>query len=331
MSFVLSVAGVAIFRKLAAGNSRLLDIPNERSSHSSPITRGAGIAIVLSVLGLYAAIFGRESNLSYVFAASIIAIVSFLDDLFSVPLLIRLAVHFIAAGLFVYFSGSYLEISIPGSDVSAHFRSMSPWLTIVLIVWIVNAFNFMDGIDGIAGVQGIVASVGWMILGIVAGVASYSTLGAILLGACAGFLIFNWPPAKVFMGDVGSTFLGFTFAVIPLIGTHGQSKQSAEALGAAIVFLWLFLFDTIFTRFRQVVRMRRFWRPHREHLYHRIVTGGASHGAVSGYFGLTGIAAACAFGFAGTVGAVPLLIILTISSGGLLVWAREKKIDVSLD
>lgn len=103
-----------------------------------------------------------------------------------------------------------------------------------------------------------------------------------------------------------------------------QSEPSPEALTAAIIFLWLFLFDTIFTRFRQVVRIRPFWRPHREHLYQQIVAGGASHRAVSGYFGLTGTAAACAFGFAGTLGAVPLIVVMAISSVGLLVWAREK-------
>ena len=330
-SFVLNVAGVSIFRRLTAGNSRLLDIPNERSSHSTPVTRGAGIAIVLTVLGLYSAIAGRDTDLSYVFAAGMIAVVSFLDDLFSVPLLIRLAVHFIAAGIFVYFSGSYLEISMPNSNLAAHFGSIAPWLTVLFVVWTINAFNFMDGIDGIAGAQGIGAGAGWMVFGMVTGVTSYSMFGAILFGSCAGFLVFNWQPARVFMGDVGSTFLGFTFAVFPLITAPGRSEPPPEALAATLVFLWLFLFDTIFTRLRLLARFIPFWRPHREHLYQRIVSRGASHRAAASYFGIVAIAAACAFSFAGTTGMVPLILILSISSVGLLVWAREKKIDVSSD
>lgn len=326
LTFFLSLACVWIFRKLSAGNSRLLDIPNERSSHTAPVTRGAGVAIVLPVLLTYIVVFGSEANPAYVLAALAIAIVSFLDDLFTVPLLIRLAVHFIAAGLFVHFSGSYAEISViwPGSTIQ--FGTSAPWITIFFIVWTINAFNFMDGIDGIAGAQGIGAALGWMLVGFSVGIQAYSTLGGILLGACAGFLVFNWQPAKVFMGDVGSTFLGFTFAVFPLIDSTKASEIGRTPLTITIIFLWLFLFDTAFTRFWQIVKLMPFWKPHREHLYQRIVHGGESHQNVAIFFGLIAIASAVAIAIERTVGWLPLTLLLIFSPIGLMVWAWKKRL-----
>lgn len=161
LSFLLTFCGVWLFRKLSAGSSRLLDVPNERSSHSIPVIRGAGIAIIVAVLGTYIAASGREVNVSYIVAASMIAAVSFLDDIFSVPFWIRLAVHFLSAGAFVYSSGQYNVMSTlsPGSP---ELGSFAPWITVMFIVWTINAFNFMDGIDGIAGVQGVGAAFGWM-------------------------------------------------------------------------------------------------------------------------------------------------------------------------
>lgn len=323
ISFFLSLACVWLFRKASAGSPRLLDIPNERSSHSVPVTRGAGIAIVFTVLVTYLVVFGSSANLGYVLAGLLIAAVSFLDDLFSVPLLIRLAVHFAAAAVFVYFSGYYHDIWL-GSTLG--FGSLAPWITIIFIVWTINAFNFMDGIDGIAGAQAVGAALGWMIFGLSSGMASYSSLGAILLGASAGFLVFNWQPAKVFMGDVGSTFLGFSFAAFPLINTSESPKLSVSGLTIAIIFLWLFLFDTVFTRFWQVVRLTPFWRPHRDHLYQRLTLGGASHRTVAGFFGIVAIASAIAFNVSQTTGWLPPALILVGSPLALIIWARKKRL-----
>jgi len=320
LSFLLSLACVWVFRKASAGHPRLLDIPNERSSHSVPVTRGAGLAIVLTVLGSYIGWFGNSTNLAYVVAAVTIAIVSFLDDLFSVPLILRLIVHFAAAGILLYFSGSYGEI------FGVHFGPLAPWVTVVFIVWTINAFNFMDGIDGIAGSQAIGASLGWMILGVSAGIPAYSNLGAILLGASAGFLVFNWQPAKIFMGDVGSTFLGFTFAAFPLINSSDSQTANVSGLTTAIIFLWLFLFDTVFTRFWQIVRLTPFWRPHRDHLYQRLTLGGESHQKVALFFGMVAIGSAILFNTVGMIGWLPLALLLLASAVGLTAWARKKRL-----
>ena len=196
----------------------------------------------------------------------------------------------------------------------------------IFIVWVTNAFNFMDGIDGIAGIQGVGAALGWLFLGMAIGSSSIALFAAILLGSCGGFLLFNWPPAKVFMGDVGSTFLGFTFASFPLIGDSDRSPIGYYGLAAAMVFLWLFLFDTIFTRTRQVVKLKRFWLPHRDHLYQRIVIGGSSHRAVSLLFGSFGVAAAFAACFALNNSVIPLIAILVLGPISLLLWAWNKKL-----
>ena len=324
LSLVLSLSGVWMFRKLSDGNARLLDIPNERSSHSTPVTRGAGIAILVVVLGAYIAAFGREVSVSYIVTAIAIGTISFLDDLFSVPFWIRLGVHFLATGAFVYSSGYYNEVSILWFG-SSPFGSLAPWISILFIVWTINAFNFMDGIDGIAGAQGVGAAFGWMLLGITAAEKSYAVLGAIVLGSCAGFLFFNWQPAKVFMGDVGSTFLGFTLAVFPLVASPNALSNVGPDLSLAIILLWMFLFDTIFTRVRLVLRRRAFWEAHREHLYQRVVKSGQPHAAVSLFFGFFAVASAVALAYSPRIGMFPLSLLLITGPVVLLLWPRGRK------
>ncbi len=324
LSFVLTISGVWIFRRLSAGNARLLDIPNERSSHTAPVTRGAGIAIVVAVLGTYFAAFGTEVNVSYILAALMIAAISFLDDLFRVPFWVRLAVHFFAAGAFVYSSGYYTDLSTHWFG-SLAFGPVAPWITILFVVWTINAFNFMDGIDGIAGMQGAAAAFGWILLGITVGVSAHADLGAIVLGGCAGFLFFNWPPARVFMGDVGSTFLGFTFAVFPLVASPSAVSAVGADLTLAIILLWLFLFDTIFIRMQLVIRRRDFWEAHREHLYQRIVGSGWPHLTVSLFFGVYAVTSALALAFAPKIGMFPLAALMVAGPVFLIFWPRMRK------
>jgi UDP-N-acetylmuramyl pentapeptide phosphotransferase/UDP-N-acetylglucosamine-1-phosphate transferase len=325
LSFALTAFGVWIFRKLSAGNSRLLDIPNERSSHSVPITRGAGIAIVLSILGGYVAVSGSETNVSYVLAAATIAIVSFIDDLFSVPLPIRLAIHFLAAATLVFASGSYTELSFPFSDYKLYLGPLATSITILFIVWTTNAFNFMDGIDGIAGAQGSGAAIGWILLGITGAVSAYVDLGAIVLGACVAFLLFNWQPARVFMGDVGSTFLGFTLAVFPLIEVQKSASVVGTDLAIPIILLWLFLFDTIVIRFQLAFRSGVFWKAHRDHLYQRVVRSGWPHWSVALFFGIYSILSAFTLAYASHIGLIPLAITLILGPIVLVLASRMSK------
>jgi UDP-N-acetylmuramyl pentapeptide phosphotransferase/UDP-N-acetylglucosamine-1-phosphate transferase len=148
------------------------------------------------------------------------------------------------------------------------------------LVWIVglcNAYNFMDGIDGIAAAQAIVAGAGWAWLGWRGGDAMTALAGALIAGASLGFLFFNWPPAKVFMGDAGAAFLGFTFAALTVLAL----TQSLERAAAGALFVWPFLFDTTFTLVRRLVRGENVLRAHRSHLYQRLVARGWSHARVT--------------------------------------------------
>jgi Fuc2NAc and GlcNAc transferase len=319
----LTALGVWLFRRATRDYSRLLDIPNERSSHTAPVTRGAGIAIVAVVLSLYLYLFGTGSNFAYILAAIAIAAVSFLDDLFSLPVALRLAVHFGAATAFVICSSDLNFTTLSGSAPALGY--------IVFIVWVVNAYNFMDGIDGIAGIQGVAASIGWILLGVTTGFDSAALLNSILLGSCLGFLVFNWQPAKVFMGDVGSTFLGFTFAAIPILDANYLATVGASSFLVAALMLWLFMFDTIYTRLTQIVTLKPFWKAHRDHLYQVIVRAGSSHSKVSALFGLYGLVLAGAFGLQSSIGLLPSIVLLFIGPACLILWAGKKEIDVSFD
>lgn len=317
-SFLLTVLGVWLFRRATRDYSRLLDIPNERSSHTVPVTRGAGIAIALVVLILYLSVFGGESNFAFVLGAVIVAAVSFLDDLFSLPIALRLTIHIAAAIVFVFFSSDFNF-----NNTSAILPAMG---YVVLIVWTTNAYNFMDGIDGLAAVQGVATSFAWILLGVTTGNNSTALTGSILLGACSGFIVFNWQPAKVFMGDVGSTFLGFTFAVIPLLDASLRPTIAASHFILVAVFLWLFMFDTVYTRLGQILLLKPFWKAHKDHLYQRIVNIGYSHGSVAAFFGLFGFVLAGAFVLRDRLGSAPFAALMLLGPTCMLVWAKKKRL-----
>lgn len=325
-SFLVCAAAVYVFRRLASGSTRLLDIPNERSSHSKPVVRGAGLAIVLTVLGGYLVSAGSHASIAYVAAAGSIAVISFFDDLRSIPLLPRLIVHFAAAVAVVYWCGGYTGLAVPLTGESIDFGLPGVLITILFIVWMTNAFNFMDGIDGIAGIQGVGAGLGWVLVGIGGGQPVMAAFGALIVGSCLAFLLFNWQPASVFMGDVGSTFLGFTLASVPLVTAETSAIVRSEGFLFAAAFLWLFLFDTVYTRLRQILRLRPFWRAHREHIYQQIVVAGASHASVSVFFGIVAILIAIAAGLSVWIGQIPLAILLLAGPVALLLLARKKRL-----
>lgn len=285
LSLILTAAGIFVYIRAVRGG-RLLDIPNERSSHTNPTTRGAGIVIVLVFLLGY--LIGGLTGIvrldtGYFFGAILVATIGFVDDIRSISVLLRLAVQCIAAILFVTSSSAPISNG-PESGL----------MKFCFVIWIVgmtNAFNFMDGIDGIAGTQAIVAGFVWVILGGFSQSTEMSYFGGLIMGSSVGFLLWNWSPARVFMGDVGSTFLGFSLAGAPLLFSSKPSNISTTGiLLATLLSLWLFLFDTVSTRLIQIANRKAFWKPHRDHYYQRLVINGLSHATVSSYFGIAGLA-----------------------------------------
>ena len=277
LALVLSYLGIIPLRRWAE-RRQILDIPNERSSHTRPVPRGGGLAIVFfSVIGSIAAwLLNRgwpfSMLLTFLIAAALISVVSWLDDLRPLPNRIRFAAHSVAAILAILGLGYWNSIDIP---VVGQFQM--GWLGILItFLWIVglsNAYNFMDGIDGIAGGQAIVAGMGWTILGWLSVQPLIALLGLLLGATSLGFLGHNWPPARIFMGDVGSAFLGFTFSVLSVIAVQNDPRFALIGL----LLVWPFVFDTGFSFFRRLRKGENVFAAHRSHLYQRLVIAGRSH------------------------------------------------------
>ncbi|MGB7210100.1 MAG: glycosyltransferase family 4 protein [Pyrinomonadaceae bacterium] len=298
IAFIASYFGVEIFRRWSL-HAGLLDVPNNRSSHGSPTPRGAGLIIVLVSLILYSVtshFLTHNFKWHYVVAASLVASISWLDDLYSIPFAPRLLVHSVSAAILIWGVGFWTGIYLPGFGLTLEVGNFGAIIAFLWIVWMINAYNFMDGIDGIASAQAVLAGVSWLLLGYVFGYTNIYFTGGILAFSCLGFLIHNWSPAKVFMGDIGSAFLGFTFAALPLIAVEEKPSDSPMLLFAGVIFVWFFLFDTVFTFFRRAVRGEKVWTAHREHLYQRMTKTGHSHGYVTLlYAGFTAIVIASLF------------------------------------
>lgn len=287
IAVIATYLGVALIRRWAS-RARMLDVPNARSSHTRPTPRGGGLAIVAVVLGglwLNAALCPGVTWWAlaiFSFSAVLIAGVSWLDDLHSLPAGIRFIAHGLAAILVILAFGCWHALSWPGWGYFS-LGLFGVLLTFLWVVGLTNAYNFMDGIDGIAGGQAVVAGLGWAILGWISGQPIVSVMGLLIAGASLGFLGHNWPPARIFMGDVGSAFLGFAFAAL----TVRASQSNPVFVLAGIALVWPFVFDAVFTFARRLVRGEKVWAAHRSHLYQRLVITGLSHGQVSGlYIGL---------------------------------------------
>lgn len=291
--FLSTLAGVELFRRWSL-RRRLLDVPNERSSHSTPTPRGGGVMIVATTTiasVLYAFISGSTGSLPYLGAALIVAVVSFIDDVRPLSPFLRLIAHAVAAGIAVWFSGGVAPFELPYFGVVTPGFAAAP-LAFAFVVWLTNAYNFMDGIDGIAAVQAIVAGFAWSATGIICGLPEIAFAGGALAAANAGFLVLNWQPAKIFMGDVGSAFLGFLFAVVPLYAASLAPARAGSFYIAGIIFVWFFMLDTLFTFVRRAMRGAKLWQAHREHFYQQLVVAGMSHSSVTIVYGtLTGILA----------------------------------------
>lgn len=255
-----------------------MDIPNERSSHTRPTPRGGGLIIVLvslSAYAIYTNLHAQNFSAAYFCGAIIIASISWFDDLYSISTLWRFVVHLIAALIVVVFLGEFQSLNIPFWG-AIKFGFYGKILTVLWIVWLTNAYNFMDGIDGLAGSQALTAGVGWLIAGSILGLETVGFYGGVIAFSSLGFLIHNWHPAKIFMGDVGSAFLGYTFAVIPLLSRTENWEIGSDLWIVAILLVWLFIFDTILTITRRIFKREKIWTAHRQHIYQRFVEMGLS-------------------------------------------------------
>jgi Fuc2NAc and GlcNAc transferase len=257
--------------------TELLDLPNARSSHVTPTPRGGGIAIVfasLAAMGVLAFVGKMDSRLFYALAGGgvAVALVGHLDDRGRIGIIGRFTVHIAAAIWATAWLGGMAEIHWGENVVSlGYFGSL---LAVLGIVWALNLFNFMDGIDGIAASQAIFMSGASAVFATFAGMSSSTpAAGLIIAAASLGFLAWNWPPARIFMGDVGSGYLGFALAVVGL----AAMRERAVMLPVWLILGGVFFIDSTLTLFRRLARRERVYEAHRSHAYQWLARRWNSH------------------------------------------------------
>ncbi|MEP0807038.1 MAG: glycosyltransferase family 4 protein [Chloroflexota bacterium] len=277
----LSYFGVWIIRRYAE-RRQILDHPNERSSHSMPTPRGGGLAIVLLVTG--AGLWSMSEadwkrSLVYILCGLVIAFLGWRDDLHSLSPRVRFAVQGLVAAASIWGLGYFESVTIPLFG-KLQLGAVGIVITFLWIIGLTNAYNFMDGIDGMAGGVAFAAGLGWALLTANISYLTNSFVFWVALAIAAsslGFLLHNWHPAKIFMGDVASTFLGYSFAVMPMLA----SNQEGDALMLGTLLLWTFIMDAGVTFIRRALKRENVFAAHRTHLYQRLVIGGYPHSQVS--------------------------------------------------
>lgn len=267
LSFLFSFFGT-FFVKLIANKNNILDIPNTRSSHIRPTPRGGGLAISFTwFIALFLGYFFYQipKHLFFSLLCGIpIAIVGIMDDIVSVSPRFRFLIQVICASLAVIFIGGISAIDL-GFHV-VYIKFIFSLIAVIGIIWYTNLFNFLDGIDGYISSEIIFVCL-----------ASFALFGfelPLLLGAAtAGFLIWNWQPAKIFMGDVGSTLLGFTIGIFAIYSPN----MEPPAILIWLMITSLFWFDATLTLFRRWRNKEKLSVAHKKHGYQRIVQYGYSH------------------------------------------------------
>jgi len=263
--FISSLVLTGVVRQYAL-HRQVLDIPNRRSSHSAPTPRGGGVSIVVVFL-LTVLLFVQRGTISGSLGWALIggglavAVAGLLDDHFRAPAWLRLLIHFAAAGWALWQLGGVGPLHL--GWISWDWGWAGQLVALVGLVWIINLYNFMDGIDGLAGLEALCASgLGGLLLAW-SGLGGLADVALALAGASAGFLVWNWPPAKIFMGDVGSGFLGFVFAVLAI----SSAKERPWLLWPWLILLSVFIVDSTVTLMRRLITGARWYEAHCSHAY----------------------------------------------------------------
>ncbi len=258
VSFAISIATLVLLTR--GRMARLaIDKPNERSLHEKPVPRTGGIAILCGIMGGWA--FLGPPSISVLVGMIVLVCISFLDDLYSLPVLVRFGAHFLAAGIFALF------------DLLPVFGLTGTFAAAIAIVWMINLYNFMDGSDGLAGGMalfgfGFYALAAWM-----TNDKDFALLNMTVATSAGAFLLFNFHPAKIFMGDTGSIPLGFLAAAL---GLTGWQKADWPFWFPLFVFS-PFIVDSTVTLMKRLFRGNKIWLAHKEHYYQRLIRMGLGH------------------------------------------------------
>lgn len=254
-----------LLRRYALARS-LIDVPNARSSHSVPTPRGGGVAIVVSFLVTLVILFfshdvPRTVIWALLGAGAAVALLGFLDDHGHIAARWRLLGHFSAALWVLFWLGGLPAISLPWGMVDLGW--MGHVLAVFYLVWMLNLYNFMDGIDGLASVEAMCACLGACLVYGLAGHPALIWMPLLLSMAVLGFLYWNFPLARIFMGDAGSGFLGLILGGFSL----AAAWQDANLLWVWLILLGVFVVDATFTLSRRLMRGDKVYEAHRSHAY----------------------------------------------------------------
>lgn len=297
----------------------MTDIPTERSSHYVPTPKGGGIGFVifsLVALSVYLAFNGTlftKPLIIFLAASIIIAALGWFDDKHDLSKRIRFGVQLLTALLIIIFIANLDSVYLPIIGL-VDLGIAGGFLALIWITGSTNIYNFMDGVDGIASVQAIGVSIGWLVFAYIWNVPELFYLNSFILAAIFGFLFYNWPPAKIFMGDVGSIFLGFVFGAMPFMAAKLSSDVSiGVTIWVSAFLLWPFLFDGSYTIFRRLSNEENIFEAHRSHLYQRLNISGWNHHEISVLYMIfsllcTGFAVAFYF----SIGWVQILLFLAL-------------------
>lgn len=259
-----------------ASRFHILDHPNERSLHDRPTPRSGGLAILAGImLGLACAVwrFGPIGNLLWLsLSMFLVATVSYIDDRHHVPVIGRLSAHLLAAGLLLWAGFSLRIFDVAGFEFSVS-ATAGGILSLIFIVWMINLYNFMDGMDGFAGGMAVIGFGAFALLGWQAGNSLFMLLNTVTAAAAAGFLIFNFPPARIFMGDVGSSTLGLLASTFALWG----ARDGIFPFWVAVLIFSPFVVDASVTLIRRLFHGERVWQAHKSHYYQKLVQAGWGH------------------------------------------------------
>ncbi|MBU1107594.1 MAG: glycosyltransferase family 4 protein [Candidatus Riflebacteria bacterium] len=269
---IISSIGCGFMRYVSIKKSVMIDVPNHRSLHEQPMPRAGGAPMALAAiagvtfLGLIRPhLLPAKWLLTIAIGGGVVAWIGWLDDKSSLSAKTRFMVHIIASAWAV----NWL---VPAETPFLGKLAAGFW-----VAWAINFYNFMDGIDGLAGAEAVVIALGAGYIAGRLGILGSLTVAWVIAASALGFLFWNWPPAKIFMGDAGSGFLGYAFGCLAI----GSGTGWAGGFYTYLLLLALFWGDASFTLLKRILRGERFWEAHRQHLYQQAVQKGYSHHEVT--------------------------------------------------
>jgi UDP-GlcNAc:undecaprenyl-phosphate GlcNAc-1-phosphate transferase len=277
-SLIISATLTGVIKQ-AALRFGVVDEPGERRSHTRPTPRGGGVAIVITffVFMFVALVYQMDITpeiLGLIISGLGITLLGLADDIMTLSRNFRLAFWVLITAIAVFFGISLNQINLPLIGV-IEFGIFSPVITFLWLIGVTNFFNFMDGIDGLAAGEAISAGGFLMVVSLRVGNEMVLFSSVIILGGALGFMIHNFPPAKVFMGDGGSNFLGFIFAALAVLGGKAESGQIPFVV--PVILLNMFLLDGSVTLIKRLPKGKDWLEPHRDHYYQRLIKLGLSH------------------------------------------------------